>query len=204
MSLLNAQSARNKSCHLRDYVIDNDIDILCLSETWLSDTDGAVIAALTPESHVLQHIPRLDKRGGGVGCLITKSLRCKKQANRKFETFECMEIKLSNERTSVTLNIIYKPPQSNFSIFLQEMESLILDNETHQNNVIYLGDFNTWVDDNNNNDAHIFLELLDTFNLKNFVNEPTCRSGHTLDLVITNEQNPLVSDLKVDSINVFF
>ena len=114
-----------------------------------------------------------------------------------------MELKLSNERTSLSLNIIYKPPQSNFSIFLQEMESLILDNETHQTNVIYLGDLNTWVDDVNNNEAHIFLELLDTFNLKNLVNEPTCRSGHTLDLVITKKQNPIVNNLEVDSINVF-
>ena len=203
MSLLNAQSVRNKSCHLRDYVTDNDIDILCLSETWLSDIDCAAIAALTPETHVLHHVPRLDKRGGGVGCLITKSLRCKNQTNKKFDTFECMEIKLSSEKTGVTLNIIYRPPQSNSSTFLQEIQSLILDNETHQTNVIYLGDFNMWVDDNSSNDALGFLELLDTFNLKNYVNEPTCRSGHTLDLVITKKQDPLVSDLKVDNISVF-
>ena len=61
-----------------------------MTETWLSGNDSAVIAALTPASHVLYHVPRPDRTGGGVGCLITKSLRCKQKFNRKFVTFECV------------------------------------------------------------------------------------------------------------------
>ena len=37
-----------------------------MSETWLYDDDSAIISDLTPESHVLHHVPRLNKKGGGV------------------------------------------------------------------------------------------------------------------------------------------
>ena len=72
LSLLNINSVRNKCCHLRDFVTDNSIDIFSMSETWLNDDESPIISALTPESHVLHHYPRLDKKSGAVGRLINK------------------------------------------------------------------------------------------------------------------------------------
>ena len=57
----------------------NSVDISCMSETWLYDDNSAITSALTPESHVLHHVPRPDQKGGGVRCLINKSLQSKKQ-----------------------------------------------------------------------------------------------------------------------------
>ena len=37
MIYLNAQSCRNKVSDLNDFVIDHDIDILLLTETWLKE-----------------------------------------------------------------------------------------------------------------------------------------------------------------------
>ena len=48
-----------------------------MSEPWLYDDDSAIISDSTPESHVLPHVPRPYKNGGGVGCLIIKSLQSK-------------------------------------------------------------------------------------------------------------------------------
>ena len=45
-----------------------------MSETWLYDDDSAIISVLTPESHVIHHVPRPDKKGGRVGCINNKSL----------------------------------------------------------------------------------------------------------------------------------
>ena len=60
--------------------LDKCIDIFFfLSETWLYGDDSALITASTPKFHVLHHVPRPDKKGGGVGCLIKKSLQPKKQ-----------------------------------------------------------------------------------------------------------------------------
>ena len=87
----------------------------------------------------------------------------------------------------VILNVIYRTLHGNFSFFLQEIESLILEIEINETDVIYLGDFSIWVDDNRSNDAQNFLRLLNYFNLVNLVNKPTYNSGHTFDLVITKK-----------------
>ena len=44
----NSQSVCNKTDKLRDYVTDHDIDILCLTETWLRPEDPVVIGELSP------------------------------------------------------------------------------------------------------------------------------------------------------------
>ena len=64
-----------------------------------------------------------------------------------------MEVQLSNVRKKVILNIIYRPPHGKFSLFLHEIESLILESEINEADVIYLGDFSIWFDDIRNNDA---------------------------------------------------
>ena len=63
--------------------------------------------------------------------------------------------------------------------FLHEIESLFLESEINEADVIYLCDFNIWVDDIGNNGARNFLRLLDNFVLVNLVIEPTYNSGHT-------------------------
>ena len=125
LSVLDVYSVRNIFCHLRDFVIHNYIDIFCMSETWLYDDDSGFIIALTPELHVLHHVPRPNKKGCGVGCLINKSLQSKKHPTKSFKSFECMEVQLSNERKKVRLNIICRPLQGNFSLFLLEIESYL-------------------------------------------------------------------------------
>lgn len=46
----------NKPMELFDYTIDNDIDLLSITENWLSnsDKDHPTIAALTPPGYKLQ------------------------------------------------------------------------------------------------------------------------------------------------------
>ena len=69
-----------------------------MAETWLYDDDSAIISALTPKSNVSHHVPRPDKKGSGVGCLINNSLQSKKQHTKCFNSFEFMGVQLSNER----------------------------------------------------------------------------------------------------------
>ena len=65
-----------------------------MSETWLYDDDSAIISALTPEYHVLHHVPCPDKKGGGVGCLISKSLQSKKKHTNSLKSCEFMGVQL--------------------------------------------------------------------------------------------------------------
>ena len=69
-------------------------------------------------------------------------------------SFECMDAQLLNERKKVIPKVIYRSPYGIFSLFLQKIESIILESEINEADVIYLGDFNISVADNRNNDAY--------------------------------------------------
>jgi len=75
---------------------------------------------------------------------------------------------------------------SEFSSFLEELTVT-----SYQ--FLLCGDFNFHVDDNGNANAKQFHDLLFSADLKQHVNGPTHRLGHTLDLLITREMDTLIS-----------
>ena len=63
---------RTSTCLLiKDWVVDNNIDILALTENWLQpdNKDDHIIGDLTPTGYSFYHSPR-QTRGDGVGILI--------------------------------------------------------------------------------------------------------------------------------------
>ena len=107
-------------------------------------------------------------------------------------------------RKKVILNVIYRPLHGIFSLFMQKIENFVLYSEMNKADVIYLGDFNIWIDDIRNKNAENFLRLLNNFNLVNFINKPMYNSGHISDLVITKNYHSHVKSLTVDTINTLF
>jgi hypothetical protein len=59
------------------------------------------------------------------------------------------------------------------------------------------GDFNFHINDSSDPAASCFLQLLETFNLKQHVREPTHGSGNTLDLVITRADENIAHNFMV-------
>ena len=99
--LLNARSIKNKATILNDFVIENKIDIMAFTETWLlaGDTDGAVISDVTPAGYVFRHVSR-ERRGGGVAVLCKKSLNVKINLMNRYKSFEYIDTMLhSNSKT---------------------------------------------------------------------------------------------------------
>ena len=198
------RSAKNKTNHLRDYVTDNDVDIFCMTETWLKTEETATISELVPETHVLHHSPREGRsRGGGVGIVLSKSFKSIKSTSRKYEHFECIQVDFTHKNKQLCIFVIYRPPSSNFAQFSIEFESFLMDSCAVNENVLYLGDFNIWVDDLNNSEARKFNDILSNFNLVNHVCSPTQKSGHTLDLILTKSNCDLVGMIKVEPVPTF-
>ena len=58
-SLLNARSDKNKRLLIKDWVVDNNIDLLALTETWLQpdNKDDHNIGELTPTGYSFYHSP---------------------------------------------------------------------------------------------------------------------------------------------------
>ena len=70
----NARSIRNKTTTLNAYVIQHDIDIVFLTETWLATDDPVVIGELKPDGYDYLNFPLGTSNHGGTGVLFKSQL----------------------------------------------------------------------------------------------------------------------------------
>lgn len=137
--LLNCRSVRNKTLPIKDYVVESNLDILALTETWLStdDTDDHVIGDLIPDGYELHHAPR-DGKGGSVGLLFKSVFDLKRSDIRMhFQTFEFLDVLVKSSSTcDLRILVVYRPPSSSsygnsIELFLDEfgifLESYVTD-----------------------------------------------------------------------------
>lgn len=191
LAVWNAQSLKQKTQLTRDFLSDNDIDILLVTESWLSCNDTVEIGELEENNgYRYMHIPREGRSGGGVACISKSSMKIRKIHSPKTKTFEHMEVLLSGKSNDITLIIVYRPEPSranpySLNEFYSEFTNFIAMHHISNKEFVVAGDFNFHVNKNDNLKAKHFLEILDTFNLSQHVTGSTHKNGNTLDLVIT-------------------
>ena len=202
-TVLNSQSVRNKTLSVEDFTMESDIDILAFTETWLSDeSDEYIIRDLCPSGYEFYNVLR-GSRGGGVGLLYKKRIRFQKQSciKAKFRSFEFTDLLLRQDSTGLRVVIVYRPQtvdnRSTESVFFQEFPSLLEKLAIAAGSLLMVGDFNFHGEDCNDRSAQRFLQLLETFNMEQHIREPTHRSGHTLDLMITRAEENIASNFSV-------
>ena len=189
--MINCQSVCNKSDQIVDHLVEHELDILSLTETWLKDDDSLAAANITPAGYNLIHVPRKHRRGGGVGLLYKSCLSVTTTKGQdQLESFEVVECDFTHDNVVVKVVTIYRPPPSRknnakFSDFIQEFSSLLNKYALFTGKLLILGDFNVHWENLESNETIRFQSLLNDHNLQQLVNGPTHESGHTLDLVIT-------------------
>ena len=190
-AFLNTRSLCNTTLQVKDYVVENDIDLLAITETWLLDQDSYTTCELCPTGYMLHSVPRRS-RGGGVALLSKKALKVKNcsTAKRKFKSFEYVELSLNHLLTNLRIVIAYRPPPSSSNqsivvLFFNKFPILLESLATASGSLLIAGDCNFHVNDVRDTTATRFLQLIESFNLKQHVCEPTHRIGYILDLLIT-------------------
>ena len=151
---------------------------------------------------MLHSVPR-GSRGGGVALLSKKALKVKNcsTAKRKFKSFEYVELSLNHLSTNLRIVIVYRPPpsssyQSTVVLFFNEFPILRESLATASGSLLIVGN-NLHVNDVRDTTATRFLQLIESFNLKQHVCEPTHRNGHILDLLITRADESIASAVNV-------
>jgi exonuclease III len=200
--LVNARSIKNKTTSMCDYISENQLDIVAITETWLGDgnRDQYVINSLCPSDYNFIHAARTTGKGGGVGLLLKSNLPCRRVTKHKsYESFEYLQTVLQPQKsTAVLLCVIYRPPpnrknglsvQQFFDDFSDFLDSIILSKEQ----LLLVGDFNFHVDVRDDKDAMMFTDLLLSYGLTQHVSMATHSKGHTLDLLITRDTSSLIS-----------
>ena len=81
-------------------------------------------------------------------------------------------------------------------MFLDEFSDLLEQLASHAGHVLITGDFNFHVDDTDDNDATAFKTVISAFDLRQHVQQRTHRNGHTLDLVLSRSNDPLLVSVR--------
>jgi len=201
---INARSMRPKAPAISDLVTSKSLDILSITETWLTKRETtAGLTDITPIGFSLYHKPRAGrKKGGGIALLLSSSLRFSAMSIPDYKSFEAICGKVSYGMVSFNVLNVYRPPGST-GPFLEEFQDVLAHLASFPQHLIVLGDFNIHVDTQATPTSD-FLDTLDSFGLSQHVHFPTHIHGHTIDLVITSIDFPPQSVKSSDPISDHF
>lgn len=170
-------------------IIDENYDVVGLSETWLTPKVDSQILNIKGYEFI-----RLDRvtRGGGLGIYIKQNISYKLLSSSSTDNLEQMWVEVKLHRNTYVIGCLYRPPKGNIPIFITDLENSLL--EFYGFQVICGGDINLDLMDLTNTNVGIFNNTCEAFNLKQVINSPT-RLTHTtntlLDIILIpdNEDN---------------
>ena len=203
--LLNSQSVNpvGKADLISDFIVENNVDILFITETWLRPGDDPKCNELTPVGYFTSSFPRPTGVGGGIAVVYKQHLHAASSFSDSLPflhtTFEAVEFTVATT-TTVSFLCIYRPPPNaknklNDATFFEEF-GLALDHyNVTSHSAIILGDFNIHWDCPSNVNTKRARTLLDSYSLDQVVPFPTHCHGHILDWIVTRPSDNLVSCL---------
>ena len=125
---LNVRSINYKTLCIHEFIIDNNLDILCLCETWLgTDYDETSISEFLPPGYKLLHQARTNQRGGGVRIVYKGGLDVVKMDSSDGTTLlEYLSCKVSLHKKQFILCSMYRSPSSKNSDILNEWNNFLI------------------------------------------------------------------------------
>ena len=212
LTYMNAGSIKNKTTSIHDYIVQSNIDIMAVSETWLyaNDEENApYINKVTPCNYEMKHAAsRKDGHiAGGVAIIFRKSLKVhiKNSSNfscamtDQFEYMVCDVFHNTDSRSKVTFVIVYRPPPSKrnnlkLKLFWKDWTKFMRKFASDHTEVVILGDLNFHLDDPNASSTKKFNSILNQLNLIQHISQPTHTAGHILDVLITKPDSKLMPE----------
>ena len=151
IGLFNTLSVRNKLHHIAETLNEFDLDILCLTETWLFPSDIDIVRAALPKSHSIAHVPRTTitgAPGGGVDLIYSLAILNIKLGMAAFQasSFELMGASFSCHRETINIYVVYRPGHPGTDrAFMEEFGSFLDGLLLVGGNSVICGDFNYWL-----------------------------------------------------------
>ena len=200
--LFNARSAckDGKADVIADFILDEQVDIMFITETWLRSAGHEPIEkCLTPSGYRLASFPR-PTLGGGIAIVYKDSLHHLLSFSQSLPfshpSFEHVEVSFQSTPHPITFSCVYRPPPSptnklTTSMFMSEFDQLLDHYSLLPGNLVVLGDINVHYDNPDSYDTKHICSSLSHHNMTQHISEPTQQAGHTLDWIISRDHaNP--------------
>jgi hypothetical protein len=199
----NVQSCRQIATDIAELIVDNDIDVCMLTETWLYEKgDEAYISQMTPDGYSCHSFPR-GARGGGIAFIVKNPLSNHIVFTRlDYVSFECVQLKLSINQLSAVCVCLYrlhpglhlvKHTKVNFPTFLSEFTELLSSFASTCEDVSLFGDFNLHYNEPTDSEVRRTICVLSDFGYSQLVDKPTHILNNTIDWVVTRNDKSLIT-----------
>ena len=178
---LNINSIRNKFDTL-SYTIENNIDILLISETKLDDSYPSAQFSLNGFKEPYRY--DRNSRGGGLLLYVRDDIPSKNLRIKSIFNIELILIEINLRKRKWLLCGSYNPHRNQISNHLECLNNILDEFTIQYENIILLGDFNVSVNESS------IAEFCSLNNLVNLIDKPTCYKNFenptSIDLILTN------------------
>ena len=172
LGTVNAGSRRDIAAVLSDLVVSQRIDLLGITETWLTATEtSADLAEVTPPGFPFFQIPRAKRRGGGVGLFVSSAYKFTPIIVPDHTSFESIPENVEFGRSCLNIFNIYRQPGPT-STFFGDFQGILPYMSTLHHHLVVVGDFSLLVD-TSSSDVRQFADILESFDLDQRVDFPT-------------------------------
>ena len=200
LGAVSARSMRDKVPALSALVVSKGIDLLGITETWLTIREiSSDLAEMTPHGFSFFQTPRVNKRGGGVGLFVSKAFKFTPINQPSQSSFECISGKFECGRACLNILNIHRPPGPASSSF-SELQDLLLYIDSLPHDLVLIGDFNLHLESSSSGVRQL-TGILESFDLNQHVNFPTHIHGHSLDVMIFSKGCDVLSVSPSDAIS---
>jgi len=205
LGCINARSIANKRAILSQAIVDNQLDVLVITESWNECSESVVLKTVTPPGYQCVdaarplaadtnlHTDRLQNHGG-LAIVHRDGFKLTKKFLKPTKTFEylCTQAAVGSNR--FILLGVYRPgSQAVTTAFFDELATVLEQISTHRCPIVICGDFNIHVDECEDVHAVQLAQLLESFGCIQHVDRPTHKAGHTLDLVIARQETKITN-----------
>ena len=198
MAIINPWSVANKALAIQDFIIDQDLDLLAITETWLTGSEGdkPIIQELLPRGFKIVHQERTSGRGGGIAVVYRETLKLKRVQQTNYDSFEYIECCIHTS-AMIRLCVVYRPPgRSGVVKFCDDFNDYASQTLSSLGLPLIVGDFNYHVNKCDNYEANTFKDMLQSLDLRQHIKDATHKNGNILDLVITRCQDDIIASSK--------
>lgn len=181
-------------------LMDRNSDVVFLEETWLQSNKNSVTAEMKTFGYKLWHDIRSNRdkeTGGGVGIMVKMSIPVKQLPAKHYVSFEhtIVKLPLANKKMLIMISI-YRLLDIAVSTFFDEMAELLDQYAVENEDIIIAGDINIHMETESTHTKQ-FTDLLQLYNLKENVFDPTHEKGHTLDVIVTPNKEHYIHDIEI-------
>ena len=192
----NVRSINNKTDSIMNFVVDNEISLFFVTETWLTDMYNHTTATIKSYGYQIHHCFRSNTGGGGVAIIFKPLLKVVKIFVKHATTFESVSVKMKfQDNSSLFCSCVYRT--GNLGNFIDDFDQYLGDVFLRYEKILICGDINIHLD-KVSPQSTAFINTISSYGLYQLVSTSTHKAGHILDVVISSHKIVVGNSVTVD------